>query len=97
MGFPSNLLVFLFLVVIIGCSPLTKIVEEPRPTTKTIGSIKFLSPNELKAQTSEKSKPILQTAETKLTSLQHRASLLRKPVLSDADRSKLLKGPNKLD
>ena len=97
MGFPSNLLVFLFLVVIIGCSPLTKIVEEPRPATKTIGSIKFLSPNELKAQTSEKSKPILQTAETKLTSLQHRASLLRKPVLSDADRSKLLKGPNKLD
>ena len=97
MGFPSNLLVFLFLVVIVGCSPLTKIVEEPRPATKTIGSIKFLSPNELKAQTSEKSKPILQTAETKLTSLQHRASLLRKPVLSDADRSKLLKGPNKLD
>ena len=97
MGFPSNLLVFLFLVVIIGCSPLTKIVEEPRPATKTNGSIKFLSPNELKAQTSEKSKPILQTAETKLTSLQHRASLLRKPVLSDADRSKLLKGPNKLD
>mgnify|MGYP001190559082 CR=1 FL=1 len=97
MGFPSNLLVFLFLVVIVGCSPLTKIVEEPRPATKTIGSIKFLSPNELKAQTSETSTPILQTAETKLTSLQHRASLLRKPVLSDADRSKLLKGPNKLD
>ena len=97
MGFPSNLLVFLFLVVIIGCAPLTKIVEEPRPATKTIGSIKFLSPNELKAQTSETSTPILQTAETKLTSLQHRASLLRKPVLSDADRSKLLKGPNKLD
>ena len=97
MGFPSNLLVFLFLVVIIGCSPLTKIVKEPRPATKTIGSIKFLSPNELKAQTSETSTPILQTAETKLTSLQHRASLLRKPVLSDADRSKLLKGPNKLD
>ena len=97
MDFLSNLLVFLFLVVIVGCSPLTKIVEEPRPATKTIGSIKFLSPNELKAQTSEKSQPILQTAETKLTSLQHRASLLRKPVLSDADRSKLLKGPNKLD
>ena len=97
MGFPSNLLVFLFLVVIVGCSPLTKIVEEPRPATKTIGSIKFLSPNELKAQTSETSTPILQTAETKLTSLQHRASLLRKPVLSDADRSKLLKEPNKLD
>ena len=97
MGFPSNLLVFLFLVVIVGCSPLTKIVEEPRPATKTIGSIKFLSPNELKAQTSETSTPILQTAETKLTSLQHRASLLRKLVLSDADRSKLLKGPNKLD
>ena len=97
MGFPSNLLVFLFLAVIIGCSPLTKIVEEPRPATKTIGPIKFLSPNELKAQTSETSTPILQTAETKLTSLQHRASLLRKPVLSDADRSKLLKGPNKLD
>ena len=97
MGFPSNLLVFLFLVVIVGCSPLTKIVEEPRPATKTIGSIKFLSPNELKAQTSEKSKPVLQTAEKKLTSLQHRASLLRKPVLSDADRSNLLKGPNKLD
>ena len=97
MGFPSNLLVFLFLVVIVGCSSLTKIVEEPRPATKTIGSIKFLSPNELKAQTSETSTPILQTAETKLTSLQHRASLLRKPVLSDADRSKLLKGTNKLD
>ena len=97
MGFPSNLLVFLFLVVIVGCSPLTKIVEEPRPATKTIGSIKFLSPNELKAQTSETSTPILQTAETKLTSLQHRASLLRKPVLSDADRSNLLKGPKKLD
>ena len=97
MGFPSNLLVFLFLVVIVGCSPLTKIVEEPRPATKTIGSIKFLSPNELKAQTSETSTPILQTAETKLTGVQHRASLLRKPVLSHADRSKLLKGPNKLD
>ena len=97
MDFPSNLLVFLFLIAIVGCSPLTKIVQEPVLTTKTIQSIKFLSPNELKAQTSEKSKPILQTAETKLTSLQHRASLLRKPVLSDADRSNLLKGPNKLD
>ena len=97
MVFPSNLLVFLFLTAIVGCSPLTKIVQEPVLTTKTIQSIKFLSPNELKAQTSEKSKPILQTAETKLTSLQHRASLLRKPVLSDVDRSKLLKGPNKLD
>jgi|TARA_B100001094_G_scaffold122905_1_gene118666 hypothetical protein len=97
MVFPSNLLVFLFLTAIVGCSPLTKIVQEPVLTTKTIQSIKFLSPNELKAQTSEKSKPILQTAETKLTSLQHRASLLRKPVLSDADRSNLLKGPNKLD
>ena len=97
MDFPSNLLVFLFLVAIVGCSPLTKIVQEPRPTTETTESIKFLSPNELKAQTLEKSKPILQTAETKLTSLQHRASLLRKPVLSDADRSNLLKGPKKLD
>ena len=97
MNFPSNLLVFLFLVAIVGCSPLTKIVQEPRLTTKTIESIKFLSPNELKAQTLEKSKPILQTSETKLTSLQHRASLLRKPVLSDADRSNLLKGPKKLD
>ena len=97
MDFPSNFLVVFFLVATVGCSPLTKIVQEPRLTTKTIESIKFLSPNELKAQTSEKSKPILQTSETKLTSLQHRASLLRKPVLSDADRSKLLKGPNKLD
>ena len=97
MVFPSNLLVFLFLTAIVGCSPLTKIVQEPRLTTKTIESIKFLSPNELKAQTLEKSKPILQTSEIKLTSLQHRASLLRKPVLSDADRSNLLKGPNKLD
>ena len=97
MDFPSNLLVIFFLVAIVGCSPLTKIVEEPRSATKTIESIKFLSPNELKAQTLEKSKPILQTAEKKLTSLQHRASLLRKPVLSDADRSNLLKGPNKLD
>ena len=97
MGFPSNLLVIFFLVAIVGCSPLTKIVQEPRLTTKTIESIKFLSPNELKAQTSETSTPILQTAETKLTGLQHRASLLRKPVLSDADRSNLLKGPKKLD
>ena len=97
MDFPSNLLVIFFLVAIVGCSPLTKIVQEPKQATKTNESIKFLSPNELKAQTLEKSKPILQTAETKLNSLQHRASLLRKPVLSDADRSKLLKGPNKLD
>lgn len=97
MDFPSNLLVFLFLVAVVGCSPLTKIVQEPRLATKTIESIKFLSPNELKAQTSEKSKPILQTAETNFNSLQHRASLLRKPVLSDADRSNLLKGPNILD
>ena len=97
MIFPSNLLVFLLLIVIVGCSPLTKVIQEPRLTTKTIESIKFLNPNELKAQISEKSKPILQKAETKLTSLQHRASLLRKPVLSDTDRSNLLKGPNKLD
>ena len=97
MVFPSNLLVFLFLVAIVGCSPLTKIVQEPKQATKNKEFVKFLSPNELKDQTSETSTPILQTAETKLTSLQHRASLLRKPVLSDADRSKLLKGPNKLD
>ena len=34
MDFLSNILIFLFLIVIVGCSPLTKIVQEPKKPVK---------------------------------------------------------------
>jgi hypothetical protein len=54
-----------------------------------------LSPEELSAQILQKPTPFSGANTTKISKLHHRANLLRQPVLTNSDRSNLLREPNK--
>ena len=89
--------VLLLLITAFACTPLTRLGQNADQADDSIKFVHFSSPEELSAQISQTPTPSPGANTTKISKLHQRANLLRQPVLSNLDRSNLLREPNKSD
>jgi hypothetical protein len=95
MKYQLYLSVLLLSITSFSCTPLTRSGQNAEQVDDSIKFVHFLSPEELSAQILQKPTPFSGANTTKISKLHHRANLLRQPVLTNSDRSNLLREPNK--
>ena len=89
--------ILLLLITAFACTPLTQSGQNSEQVDDSIKFVHFLSPEELSAQISQTPTPSPGANTTKISKVHQRANLLRQPVLTNLDRSNLLREPNKSD
>ena len=75
-----------------ACTPLTRLGGNADQISNNTEFVHFLSPDELNAQILQSPISAPRATPEKVSTLETRARLLRRPVLNDLDRSNLLRG-----
>ena len=83
---------FLLAMTNASCTPLTRLGGNTDQIANNNEFVHFLSPDELNAQMLQSPISAPRATPEKVSRLETRARLLRRPVLNDLDRSNLLRG-----
>ena len=92
MKYRLHMSLFLLAMTNAGCTPLTRLEGNTDQITNNTEFVHFLSPDELNAQILQSPISAPRATPEKVSTLETRARLLRRPVLNDLDRSNLLRG-----